>query len=846
MKQENSAWGRPHAPAHPRWGKKLLSLLLAAVMCLSMLPATALAGEAATTDEYGFDLSTPSSFNPDDDNQPFGKGKDIKGNLNPTKEISILESRGDSYSSRVYDFDESSILKGSSGGVFSSSDHYAGLDGTKFSTASAMSNTINKGNGSPYRYVSAVAYDPNGHGRDDKVAYWGASRDTGSDDYKMRLYAFNGNSGTFSSSNSVYEKGNDYQAYHYSWMSRLSGYNAEGYTAITAGDFNGSGKETLVYYDPAKGDLQLRDDDGATVLNIGTDETLKEYFGKTLNEIQALGENDLQHIADNTAMVHLEAADLDGKADNKDELIVTVSLGNLYNEAGVGERGSVVMVLSKIGKDNWKTVWSYQFSHVYASNQPENKWDAGWHLRAAASRAEDIDHDGAMEIVTAGVGADDNGNDDNFDGEGYFVVITQYNGNSYQVDTAEQNYNNKTVSCQSGFYVKQDGDNNTNWVGEQDPYLQYMNPCSLGIVRFDGRGTVPYIVIRGQIFKYNTESLKLEGAKTNEAGLDNVLNSRKIINQPIVGNFDGNAAGREQILFTLSSGDGGAVNIGGYYYKPSDYEDSKATGSYQHTGSGKNAMDDANGASGAGLRSCRWGMNAWGIAEIALAAPDIDKDGLIADYQGKEYAFNDPQVLAVMEAPPYFEDIAYNNAGETAISFSKSSGSSTGTSTANRIGTYVSFEQDFSLGGVVDLGGFEFETAFEAEWNNSIEIEQSFTMTNSFSTEHAESAVVLICIPVTVYHYKTTSADGSQSTMDITVADAPIYERLSVGVQCGGQTARGSPDRQRYYRLHGRPALHLPQHDDRTQERRDHQQWHQRRLGCNPGRRKLEVPVRNV
>ena len=88
------------------------------------------------------------------------------------------------------------------------------------------------------------------------------------------------------------------------------------------------------------------------------------------------------------------------------------------------------------------------------------------------------------------------------------------------------------------------------------------------------------------------------------------------------------------------------MNIGGYYYKPSDYDSNKATGSYQSTGKGKNVMNDTEN----GLRSCRWGMNAWSIAEIALAAPDIDSDGIIADYTGKEYAFNDPQVLAVMEA----------------------------------------------------------------------------------------------------------------------------------------------------------------------------------------------------
>ena len=55
-------------------------------------------------------------------------------------------------------------------------------------------------------------------------------------------------------------------------------------------------------------------------------------------------------------------------------------------------KARLVMVLSENG-NNWETVWSYQFSHVYAG-QPTNDYDAGWHLRAAASRAEDIDHDG--------------------------------------------------------------------------------------------------------------------------------------------------------------------------------------------------------------------------------------------------------------------------------------------------------------------------------------------------------------------------------------------------------------------------------------------------------------------
>lgn len=215
--------GAPHSPTDTRWGKKALALFLSVAMFLPMLPTVALADnrDATATDEYGFDLSTPSGFDATDGKQPFGNSGDIKGNLNPTKESSIMESRGDSYSSRVYDFDESSILKGASGGVFSSSDHYAGLDSTKFSTASAMSNATIQTEHSPYRYVSAVAYDPTGSGRDDIVAYWGSSRESGTSDYQMKLYQFSKNTGTFSSGNVVYSK-SGLQETDYSWMSKLA------------------------------------------------------------------------------------------------------------------------------------------------------------------------------------------------------------------------------------------------------------------------------------------------------------------------------------------------------------------------------------------------------------------------------------------------------------------------------------------------------------------------------------------------------------------------------------------------------------------------------------------------
>ena len=53
MKRKTAAWGRPHAQASTRLGRKPLAFILSLVLCLGLLPATALAGDADVTEEYG-------------------------------------------------------------------------------------------------------------------------------------------------------------------------------------------------------------------------------------------------------------------------------------------------------------------------------------------------------------------------------------------------------------------------------------------------------------------------------------------------------------------------------------------------------------------------------------------------------------------------------------------------------------------------------------------------------------------------------------------------------------------------------------------------------------------------
>ena len=78
MRKRRSTYEIPYVPTGTRLGKKALALFLSVAMFLPMLPTVALAGnsDAAATDEYGFDLSTPDSFKADDGKQPFGNSKD--------------------------------------------------------------------------------------------------------------------------------------------------------------------------------------------------------------------------------------------------------------------------------------------------------------------------------------------------------------------------------------------------------------------------------------------------------------------------------------------------------------------------------------------------------------------------------------------------------------------------------------------------------------------------------------------------------------------------------------------------------------------------------------------------
>ena len=82
MMQRFTAWAAAHAGGHSP-GKRLLSVLLALSLCLSLLPGTALAAQAGSSDvsrtvfdALGFDTKAPEGYEQEEGitGTPFGRG----------------------------------------------------------------------------------------------------------------------------------------------------------------------------------------------------------------------------------------------------------------------------------------------------------------------------------------------------------------------------------------------------------------------------------------------------------------------------------------------------------------------------------------------------------------------------------------------------------------------------------------------------------------------------------------------------------------------------------------------------------------------------------------------------
>lgn len=209
------------------------------------------------------------------------------------------------------------------------------------------------------------------------------------------------------------------------------------------------------------------------------------------------------------------------------------------------------------------------------------------------------------------------------------------------------------------------------------------------------------------------------------------------LSKVVKGNFNGNPYGMEQVIMSCGVKSDSVVSWG------LSALSRKAVGAEDTAGYAR--FTQASG---------------WRDIYLSLAAVDYDEDGMIVKFDHKESYFSDPNVVAVLQAAPYFSDLEstdgnYSTNGSTA--YGKTTGSSTTNSAEFSVsaGVITGYEEDVSILGFYDVVGIDFEVEASVSAGYAKEFTNGKSYSTSYEADSTDDSVVLSMTPYTRYVYKS-------------------------------------------------------------------------------------------
>lgn len=601
--------------------------------------------------------------------------------------------------------------------------------------------------------IATVAFDPNGTGKDEYIAnlVFDKSKE------RLRLYVTNKDRRV--SKVVQIGDGNDSE-----YIKKLKFYQTRAMLCLTAGDFDGDGKDTLMVYTPGN------NEDTATV------DSIKEYTfsGDTLTDkgrvinlgdvidggrdaLKAMlyhdgnGDNELRaHLS-----VDMEVGDVD--MDGIDELAMTVNVNDL-KESEYKLDGKTYTNFEK----SYLTVYNYNNSNKWSQMTKQtllnSNGDAKGRARFAGVTIGYVSDTpiGSMPPEVVAVGYYDQ-NDNYRDCDFNKSKLLAY---SYQYST---NDNSWTEKCKATEVVT-NGFTNTGTKGDD-----VQNPIAVAAVAADGVNTQEYLFISGSMYKVGTANgSQLSILEGSDKGHDRWLGGRLINNSGIldyaVGNFDGNKQGMEQVYYVeyrkQETFDKQFLKIG-QLYKGS-------------TGSTFTRWEDD------------WTYYDKSNCNLALTTADVNNDAMLAKIQSVSTGYTDPKVMAILEASPHFAEVNDGDIGnsQTGIGYSKD----------NTVAVTASGSIGFDI-----MAGFEYvapliETGGGVEFNTSHTFTVGATKSTSkeitveYSNDTNDNMVLMYATPMTYYEYQVKYPDDTKkgnspkltSSMTLAVPGNPSMNMVSV------------------------------------------------------------------
>ena len=624
-----------------------------------------------------------------------------------------------------------------------------------------------------YKLMQAVSFDPTGSGRRDHVAFVGVS----GQNKKGYMWVIDTTKGTGSDCSQQVEIGD------FSYMFDKSDFEVPTYSNrsffnIVAGDFDGDGKESIVVYTPkqtprnqASGcQIQEWDYDGSNKAlsqrGEGNSLLMGYYNDHPWYDVEDSEGNQRRKLG-----VSMAVGDFNG--DCVDDLAVLSYCHRLPNdEAQIDYYRPVVKIVYGTKGDTGSSIVTKsaaQSEEFYTSKGRSGGRDRYEFPVGASLTCGDFDGDGDVDLFLAGM----------------LGKLGTWKQNNQQVnETIDMNagylYIGKLSNSGNGFVKTTNQTIESNgWTDggyhDVDDVWQQLAVESVAI-NGKGRGAKELVFLSGTLYDAsNNKPVAVYTGDYFKSADDGAGSTTRISNCDIqsiaVGNFDGNTAGREQVVFTiaLKHASNNKSHLLTGYMRGINYKDTTVNGEIKEYGT-------AGGYDCLVPTDSYVNTDAQNAVSFLVIPVDKNNDGVLAKYRGVTYAYTDPDVKAVLQAAPYFDEVmdAGNNETEYVLTESYELSDWDSDSVSFSIGYSTEFK---FLGGEASI-----ETGYALDWTKSFERSLHEEWSQSFSAQ-AYNSVVVSRTPVFVYEYDIQNADGTwndKTVMQTAIPQGPVYEQLSV------------------------------------------------------------------
>ena len=619
-----------------------------------------------------------------------------------------------------------------------------------------------------YKLMQAVSFDPTGSGRRDHVAFVGVS----GQDKKGYMWVIDTTKGTDSDCSGRVAIG-DFSYMFDAGTFKVPTYSNRSFLNIVAGDFDGDGKESIVVYTPESynaGGCQIQqwDYDGDSLSQRGKSNSLLMgyYNDHPWYDVENSEGNQRRKLG-----VSMAVGDFNG--DCVDDLAVLSYCHRLpKNDAQIDYYRPVVKIVYGTKGDTGSSIVTKsaaQSEEFYTSKGRSGGRDRYEFPVGASLTCGDFDGDGDVDLFLAGM----------------LGQLGTWKKNNQQVNEtidmkAGYLYIGKLSNSGNGFVKTTNQTIESNgWTDggyhNNDDVWQQLAVESVAI-NGKGRGAKELVFLSGTLYDAsNNKPVAVYTGDYFKSADDGAGSTTSISNCDIqsiaVGNFDGNTAGREQVVFTiaLKHANNNQSHLLTGYMRGIKYNDKTVNGEIKEYGT-------AGGYDCLVPTDSYVNTNAQNAVSFLVIPVDKNNDGVLAKYRGVTYAYTDPDVKAVLQAAPYFDEVMDAGNNETEYVLTESYELSDWDSDSVSFSIGYSTEFNF-LGGKASI-----ETGYALDWTKSFERSLHEEWSQSFSAQ-AYNSVVVSRTPVFVYEYDIQNADGTwndNTVMQTAIPQGPVYEQLSV------------------------------------------------------------------